>query len=81
MTSVLIANPIVAPFHAKAPGGRKHRQNAAMLAIDIAAFGDVDGFAHPHSFLRLASGNVLATFQMRHATGSTRASACRADSG
>lgn len=38
-----------------------------------AAFGDVDGFAHPHSFLRMASGNVLATFQMRHANGSTRA--------
>jgi LDH2 family malate/lactate/ureidoglycolate dehydrogenase len=44
MTSVLVANPIVAPFHAKAPGGRKHRQNAAMLAIDIAAFGDLDAF-------------------------------------
>jgi LDH2 family malate/lactate/ureidoglycolate dehydrogenase len=44
MTSVLISNPILAPFHAKAPGGRKHRQNAAMLAIDIAAFGDLDAF-------------------------------------
>ncbi len=38
-----------------------------------ATFGDVDGFAHPHSFLRLASGNVLATFQMTHANGRTRA--------
>jgi LDH2 family malate/lactate/ureidoglycolate dehydrogenase len=44
MTSVLISNPILAPFHAKAPGGRKHRQNAAILAIDIAAFGDLDAF-------------------------------------
>jgi LDH2 family malate/lactate/ureidoglycolate dehydrogenase len=44
MTSVLISNPIVAPFHAKAPGGRKHRQNAAMLAIDVTAFGDLDAF-------------------------------------
>jgi LDH2 family malate/lactate/ureidoglycolate dehydrogenase len=44
MTSVLVANPIVAPFHAKAPGGRKHRQNAAMLAIDIATFSDLDAF-------------------------------------
>jgi len=44
MTSVLVSNAIVAPFHAKAPGGRKHRQNAAMLAIDIAAFGDLNGF-------------------------------------
>jgi LDH2 family malate/lactate/ureidoglycolate dehydrogenase len=44
MTSVLMSNPIVAPFHAKAPGGRKHRQNAAMLAIDVTAFGDLGAF-------------------------------------
>ena len=31
-----------------------------------ARFGDVDGFTHPHSFLRLPGGDVLATFQMRH---------------
>jgi len=31
-------------------------------------FGDVDGYSHPHSFLRLPNGNVLATFQMRHET-------------
>ena len=31
-----------------------------------AQFADVDGFAHPHSFLRLPGGHVLATFQMRH---------------
>lgn len=29
-------------------------------------FGDVAGYRHPHSFLRLPNGNVLATFQMRH---------------
>lgn len=29
-------------------------------------FGDVDGYTHPHSFLRMPSGHVLATFQMRH---------------
>ena len=29
-------------------------------------FGDVAGYSHPHSFVRLPSGNVLATFQMRH---------------
>src|SRR5690606_28106718 len=35
-------------------------------------FGDLEGFAHPHSFLRLPGGNVLATFQMRHdASGMT----------
>jgi hypothetical protein len=29
-------------------------------------FKDVDGYTHPHSFLRLPGGNVLASFQMRH---------------
>lgn len=32
-------------------------------------FGDVEGYSHPHSFLRLPTGNVLATFQMRHEGG------------
>ncbi len=31
-----------------------------------AQFGDLAGYGHPHSFVRLPSGNVLATFQMRH---------------
>ena len=31
-----------------------------------AQFGDVEGYTHPHSFLRLPGGHVLATFQMRH---------------
>jgi hypothetical protein len=29
-------------------------------------FGEVAGMMHPHSFVRLPSGNVLATFQMQH---------------
>ena len=29
-------------------------------------FGDVGALMHPHSFWRLPSGNVLATFQMQH---------------
>jgi hypothetical protein len=29
-------------------------------------FGDLEGYSHPHSYLRLPGGNVLATFQMRH---------------
>ncbi|HEY9505256.1 MAG TPA: hypothetical protein VIQ27_04750 [Gemmatimonadales bacterium] len=37
-----------------------------------AQFGDVDGFTHPHSFLRLPGGHVLATFQMRHEGGGMR---------
>jgi hypothetical protein len=36
-------------------------------------FGDVEGYSHPHSFLRLPNGNVLATFQMRHQNGGMRA--------
>jgi hypothetical protein len=32
----------------------------------VRQFGDVSGYSHPHSFLRLPNGNVLATFQMRH---------------
>lgn len=32
-------------------------------------FGDVAGYMHPHSFLRLPSGNLLETFQMRHDEG------------
>ena len=35
-----------------------------------AQFGDIDNYSHPHSFLRLPNGNVLATFQMRHDPGS-----------
>ena len=35
----------------------------------VKQFGDVEGYGHPHSFLRLPNGNVLATFQMRHEAG------------
>ena len=34
-----------------------------------AQFGDMEGFTHPHSYLRLPGGHVLATFQMRPETG------------
>lgn len=34
-----------------------------------AQLGDVNGYTHPHSFLRLPGGHVLATFQMRHEGG------------
>jgi hypothetical protein len=29
----------------------------------MASFGDLAGFSHPHSYIRLPNGNVLATFQ------------------
>jgi len=32
-------------------------------------FEDLEGYSHPHSFLRLPNGNVLATFQMKHDHG------------
>jgi hypothetical protein len=32
----------------------------------VSQFGDVEQYGHPHSFLRLENGNVLATFQMQH---------------
>jgi hypothetical protein len=38
----------------------------------VGGFGDQAGFSHPHSFLRLPNGNVLATFQMRHDPLGTR---------
>ncbi len=40
----------------------------------VRQFGDIEGYSHPHSFLRLPNGNVLATFQMRHdhASGAVR---------
>ena len=40
LTSVLVGQPIVAPFHADPDGGRKHRQNALLIALDPVSFGD-----------------------------------------
>lgn len=34
----------------------------------VTSFNEMGGFAHPHSYLRLPNGNVLATFQHDHAT-------------
>ncbi|WP_406327454.1 Ldh family oxidoreductase [Streptomyces sp. NBC_00203] len=44
LTSVLVGAPIFAGFHSDDPQGRKHRQNALLIAIDPAAFGDADSF-------------------------------------
>lgn len=38
LASGLAGNPIVAEFHDGTPGGRRHRQNATLIAIDVAAF-------------------------------------------
>ena len=37
--------------------------------VVLTQFGDVGGFSHPHSFVRLPNGNVLATFQYRAGSG------------
>lgn len=34
----------------------------------LTSFGDVAGFSHPHTFVRLANGRVLATFQYQAGT-------------
>src|SRR6185369_10608534 len=31
----------------------------------LASFGDLAGFSHPHTYVRLRNGNVLTTFQYR----------------
>uniref|UniRef100_A0AAU3GLC4 Ldh family oxidoreductase n=1 Tax=Streptomyces sp. NBC_01401 TaxID=2903854 RepID=A0AAU3GLC4_9ACTN len=45
LTSVLVGAPIFASFHSDDPQGRKHRQNALLIAVDPAAFGDPGDFA------------------------------------
>ncbi|NUQ88696.1 MAG: Ldh family oxidoreductase, partial [Glycomyces artemisiae] len=44
LTSVLVGAPIFSAFHSDDPAGRKHRQNALLIAVDPAAFGDADTF-------------------------------------
>jgi ureidoglycolate dehydrogenase (NAD+) len=44
LTSVLVGAPIFAAFHSDDPKGRKHRQNALLIALDPAAFGGAEGF-------------------------------------
>lgn len=44
LTSVLVGAPIFTSFHSDDPKGRKHRQNALLIAIDPVAFGDADAF-------------------------------------
>ncbi|WP_416986414.1 Ldh family oxidoreductase, partial [Streptomyces sp. T028] len=45
LTSVLVGAPILAAFHSDDPAGRRHRQNALLIAVDPAAFGGADVFA------------------------------------
>lgn len=58
--------------------GFRSGQSFVFDATDAAAprldgtFGELAGMMHPHSFLRLPNGNVLATFQMSHDSTGTR---------
>lgn len=45
LTSLMVANPLIAPFIEDAPDGRRHMQNGMMIAIDISKFGDVGEYA------------------------------------
>jgi ureidoglycolate dehydrogenase (NAD+) len=45
ITSVLLGAPILSAFHGDEPGGKKHRQNALLLALDPNAFGSGSDFA------------------------------------
>lgn len=44
LTSVLVGAPIFSAFHSDDPQGRRHRQNATLIALDPAAFGDAAAF-------------------------------------
>lgn len=35
----------------------------------VTSFGDLEGYSHPHTYVRLANGHVLATFQYKGAHG------------
>jgi len=39
----------------------------------MTSFGDLAGFSHPHTFIRLANGNLLTTFQYAARTGAPAA--------
>ena len=45
LTSLVIANPLIAPALEDEPGGRHHMQNGLVLAIDISRFTDVLDYA------------------------------------
>ncbi|MEV7144253.1 Ldh family oxidoreductase [Streptomyces tauricus] len=44
LTSVLVGAPILTAFHSDDPKGRRHRQNALLIALAPAAFAGAEGF-------------------------------------
>ncbi len=57
LTSLIVGNPLIAPFIEDAPGGRRHMQNGLMIAIDISKVGDVGNYAREID--RLAAAAAL----------------------
>ncbi len=47
LTSLMVGNPLIAPFIEGAPDGRRHSQNGLVIAIDISKFGDVGPRGRP----------------------------------
>ena len=41
LCSLVVGNPIIADYFSDKPAGRRHRQNAWVLAVDVARFGDL----------------------------------------
>ena len=44
LTSLMVGNPLIAPFLEDAPSAKKHMQNGLVIAIDIAKFGDLGAY-------------------------------------
>ncbi|MFI5897915.1 Ldh family oxidoreductase [Actinoplanes sp. NPDC051513] len=66
ITSVLVGAPIVSSFHSDDPQGRVHRQNALILALDPAAFGDPAAFTEHVSQTLTALQGLPATGEIRY---------------
>ncbi|MEU4241700.1 Ldh family oxidoreductase [Actinoplanes sp. NPDC026619] len=65
LTSVLVGAPIVSSFHAGGPHGRAHRQNALLIALDPAAFGD------PAEFVAAVTATLDTVHALPRANDST----------
>ena len=64
LTSLMVANPLIAPFLEGAPGGREHMQNGLLIAVDISKFGDVGDYAREVD--RLAEAIKVPAPRRRH---------------
>ncbi|MEC7490179.1 MAG: Ldh family oxidoreductase [Pseudomonadota bacterium] len=58
LTSLIVGNPLIAPFLEGAPDGRQHMQNGLVIAIDIAKFGNVGQYTREVDRLSIALKNL-----------------------